>query len=142
MRLLFPDVNVWLAISHEVHVHHKTALLWAHEQDESATFVFCRQTQMDWFRLMTTQSVMGKEVLTQRACWALCDLWINSGKAVFWPEPAEVEKLYRGRTMEQQVAPKAWMDAYLAAFAEAAGLTLVTFDKALAGMAKGAVLLG
>jgi predicted nucleic acid-binding protein len=34
------------------------------------------------------------------------------------------------------------MDAYLAAFAEAANLTLVTFDRALAGKVEGAVLLG
>jgi predicted nucleic acid-binding protein len=39
-------------------------------------------------------------------------------------------------------SPKEWMDAYLAAFAEAGKLTLVTFDRALAGKAKGAVLLG
>jgi len=40
------------------------------------------------------------------------------------------------------VAPKQWADAYLAAFAEAANLTLVTFGRVLAGKAKGAVLLG
>jgi hypothetical protein len=33
------------------------------------------------------------------------------------------------------------MDAYLTAFAQCAGLTLVTFDQAPAGKAKGAVLL-
>jgi predicted nucleic acid-binding protein len=33
------------------------------------------------------------------------------------------------------------MDAYLAAFAEAENLILVTFDRALAGKAKGTVLL-
>lgn len=37
--------------------------------------------------------------------------------------------------------PKAWADAYLAAFADAAGLMLVTFDKALTAKAKGALLL-
>jgi predicted nucleic acid-binding protein len=34
------------------------------------------------------------------------------------------------------------MDAYLTAFAERAELTLVTFDRALAAKAQGAVLLG
>jgi predicted nucleic acid-binding protein len=33
------------------------------------------------------------------------------------------------------------MDAYLAAFAEAGGLTLVTFDGALAGRTLGSILL-
>jgi predicted nucleic acid-binding protein len=53
-----------------------------------------------------------------------------------------LEERLRERTGSGSVAPKTWMDAYLAAFAEAGGLTLVTFDKALAGKAKGAVLLG
>jgi predicted nucleic acid-binding protein len=35
-----------------------------------------------------------------------------------------------------------WADAYLAAFAEAGNLTLVTMDRALAAKVKGAVLLG
>jgi predicted nucleic acid-binding protein len=34
------------------------------------------------------------------------------------------------------------MNAYLAAFAECAGLTLVTFDRALAARTKGSILLG
>ena len=46
------------------------------------------------------------------------------------------------RSMADSVSPKMWMDAYLAAFAETAGLTLVTFDRALAGKVKGAMLLG
>jgi predicted nucleic acid-binding protein len=37
---------------------------------------------------------------------------------------------------------KRWADAYLAALAETAELTLVTFDRVLAGKVKGAVLLG
>jgi predicted nucleic acid-binding protein len=43
--------------------------------------------------------------------------------------------------MVKEPAPKTWMDAYLAAFAEAAELTLVTLDKSLAAKNKGAVLL-
>jgi hypothetical protein len=53
-----------------------------------------------------------------------------------------MEDELRRRTSQAIVAPKLWADAYLAAFAEAAGLTLVTFDRALAGKVKGAVLLG
>jgi predicted nucleic acid-binding protein len=52
-----------------------------------------------------------------------------------------MEAIFKARTDSNQVSPKVWNDAYLAAFAEAAGLTLVTFDRALAGKTKGAVLL-
>ena len=46
------------------------------------------------------------------------------------------------RTSSKETATKQWADGYLAAFAEAAHLTLVTFDKALAGRVEGAVVLG
>ena len=40
-----------------------------------------------------------------------------------------------------QAATKQWADGYLAAFAETAGIQLVTFDRALAAKVKDAVLL-
>jgi hypothetical protein len=138
---IFPDVNVWLAINHQIHVHHTAAMRWFAAQDESATFVFCRQTQMGFFRLMTTDAVLGSDVITQRQCWAIYDRWIEDGNAILVAEPAGLEAVLRPRTSVDSPSPKAWADAYLAAFAEAANLTLVTFDRALAGKAKGAVLL-
>jgi predicted nucleic acid-binding protein len=57
-------------------------------------------------------------------------------------EPPSLDPLFRARTSSNEMATKQWADGYLAAFAEAAQLTLVTFDRALAGKAKGSVLLG
>jgi predicted nucleic acid-binding protein len=57
-------------------------------------------------------------------------------------EPRNLEAELRALTAGATSSPKTWMDAYLAAFAEAANLTLVTFDRALAGKVEGAVLLG
>lgn len=139
---IFPDVNVWLALSHQIHTHHTIAMRWFAAQDENSTFVFCRQTQMGFFRLMTTEAILGSEVLTQHQCWALYDHWTVSGKAILATEPAGLETALRLRTSMDSPSPKTWADAYLAAFAEATRLTLVTFDRALAGKAKGAVLLG
>jgi hypothetical protein len=115
---------------------------WFAAQDESVRFVFCRQTQMGFFRLMTTEAVLGREVITQRQCWEIYDQWIADGKAILAGEPAGLEEALRPRTFADSPSPKAWADAYLAAFAEAANLTLVTFDRALAGKVKGAMLLG
>ena len=138
---IFTDVNVWLALNHQIHVHHTAAMRWFVAQDESAGFVFCRQTQMGFFRIMTTEAVLGREVLTQRQCWAIYDRWIEGGKAILAGEPAGIEAVLRQRSSADSPSPKAWADAYLAAFAESANLTLVTFDRALAGKTKGAVLL-
>jgi predicted nucleic acid-binding protein len=56
-------------------------------------------------------------------------------------EPAGIDPLFRQFTGGNQASTKLWADAYLAAFAQAANLTLVTFDRALAGRLRGAVLL-
>ncbi len=138
---LFPDVNVWVALHHQIHEHHEAALAWFGALEPQSSLVFCRQTQMGFFRLLTTGAVMGDETLTQRQCWTLYRQWIASGKAKLESEPAGVSQAFEQRTMADAPSPKMWMDAYLAAFAEAAHLTLVTFDRALAEKAKGKVLL-
>lgn len=139
--LLFPDVNVWIALHHQVHAHHRIANTWFESLDTRSALVFCRQTQMGFFRLLTTEAVMRDEILTQKQCWTLYERWLKAGKARFRTEPAGMEKALRSRTMQDASSPKEWMDAYLAAFAEGGGLRLVTFDRALAAKAKGAVLL-
>jgi hypothetical protein len=138
----FPDVNVWVALHHEKHLHHPKAMGWFNGLGPEQVLVFCRQTQLGLFRLLTTAAVMGDEVITQRKCWAIFEDWMAGGRAVEQAEPAGIESAFRARTQAEAPAPKAWMDAFLAAFAEAGGLTLVTFDRALAGRVKGALLLG
>jgi uncharacterized protein len=138
---LFPDVNVWVALHHQIHAHHESALAWFEGLDSQNTLVFCRQTQMGLFRLLTTEAVMRDEVLTQRRCWTLYRQWISAGKAKLYSEPVEVGRIFEERTTADTSSPKEWADAYLAAFAESARVQLVTFDRALAAKAKGAVLL-
>ncbi len=84
---------------------------------------------------------MKTEVLTQRECWQLYRKWREGGRAAFWNEPPGLEHNFHSRTVIEERSSKVWQDAFLAAFAEMAGLTLVTFDKALAGKAKGSMLL-
>lgn len=50
----------------------------------------------------------------------------------FTPEPLGLEHLWRRLTTIESYSPKVWTDRYLAAFALADSLTLVTFDKAAA----------
>jgi hypothetical protein len=138
---LFPDVNVWIALNSEVHTHHATAKRWYESIPPSTMIVFCRQTQLGLFRILTTAAVM-EDVLTQLQCWRIYDQWISTGQVAWADEPRNLEAELRALTAGATSSPKTWMDAYLAAFAEAANLTLVTFDRALAGKVKGAVLLG
>ncbi|HTY83191.1 MAG TPA: TA system VapC family ribonuclease toxin [Silvibacterium sp.] len=140
--LLFPDVNVWVALNLDGHAHHAAAKQWYEALPASRTLVFCRKTQLGLFRILTTVAVMGQQVLSRQGCWQLYDRWIATGQVAWADEPLGLEELLRSLTGGTTASQKAWMDAYLTAFAEAGNLTLVTLDKALAAKVKGAVLLG
>jgi toxin-antitoxin system PIN domain toxin len=139
---LLPDINVWVALNFSRHAHHTATREWYEGLPASDTLLFCRQTQLGLFRILTTVAVMQQEVLTQRACWQVYDRWIATGQLAWADESRELEVRLRALTSATDSSPKAWMDAYLSAFVEAGNLTLVTLDKALAAKAKGAVLLG
>lgn len=102
---------------------------------------FCRFTQLGLLRLLTTRSVMGQGTLTQSDAWAAYDRWLEAAGVGFAEEPAGLESIFRSLSGTSQASPKEWADSYLAAFAQAGGMRLVTFDRALAAKAKGAVLL-
>jgi uncharacterized protein len=138
---VFPDVNVWLALSSPDHEHFAKAWRWYKSLGQDEVLCFCRITQLGLLRLLTTQIVMGPGTLSQNEAWHAYDRWLSDASAEFLEEPVGLDSVFRSRTQGPQASPKEWADAYLAAFAEAARLTLVTFDKALAGKAKGAVLL-
>jgi predicted nucleic acid-binding protein len=98
-------------------------------------------SQLSLLRLLTNESVMGVDVVTQAEAWRIYDLFLENGRTFLAEEPKGTEDLLRVRTTTRRSSTKEWADAYLAAFAEAAGFRLATFDKALAGRVKGAVLL-
>ncbi len=84
---------------------------------------------------------MGGEVQSQAGAWNIYDEWITDGGVSFLEEPASVEAKFRGFTQSKSVAPKDWADSYLAAFAAASDLTLVTFDRGFRGRIKQLVVL-
>jgi uncharacterized protein len=139
---LFPDINVWIALTMERHVHHVRAAAWFGSIGGSGRLFFCRFTQLGMLRLLTLEAVMGQnEVMAQAEAWKTYDRWLQDERIGFLDEPPETEAAFRGLTQSGQAAPKDWADSYLAAFALAAQLTLVTFDQAFSSKAKQLVLL-
>ncbi len=128
---LFPDINVWLALSYDRHVHSSTAWLWFEKQEDNARLCFCRFTQLGLLRLLTTDAVMAEEVLNQAQAWQAYDSWMDDDRVRFLEEPSTIEPDFRALTQRRQPAPKDWSDSYLSAFAAVAGLRLVTFDRSL-----------
>ncbi len=103
---------------------------------------FCRFTQLGLLRLLTAVAVMGRdEVMTQKEAWKAYDRWLQDDRVEFLDEPAGLEAHFRSLTRLPHPAPKDWADSYLAAFAVASRLTLVTFDHAFQTKAKGLLLL-
>jgi len=139
---LFPDVNVWLALVHEIHPHHNATAEWSMSLDSDAVAYFCRFTQLGLLRLLTNEAAMGADVLTQCEAWEAFDLLVADPRNRMIGEPAGIDPAFRQQTYSKQASTKQWADGYLAAFAEIAGIQLVTFDRTLAAKAKGAVLLG
>lgn len=138
---LFPDINVWVALTYEGHVHHATAAKWFTALSVDATLAFCRFTQLGLLRLLTAASVMRDEVMTQRQAWAAYDRWLADPRVDLIDEPAELEVCFRSLTRLRQPATKDWADSYLAAFATVGQLTLVTFDRGLRSKSKPSILL-
>jgi len=139
---LFPDINVWVALTYEGHAHHANAAKWFAMLSRDATFVFCRFTQLGLLRLLTAEAVMSDEVMTQPQAWAAYDRWLKDPRVELVEEPAEIETRFRALTRLRQPATKDWADSYLAAFAAVGQLTLVTFDRGLRAKVKAAILLG
>ncbi len=142
MRSYFPDVNVWIALAYKAHEHHSSARAWLNHVDEGLLH-FCRFTQMGFLRLLTHPSVMGADVKTQRQAWETYDLILQDERVSFLAESdvGQFDSVLRRLTSAERSSHKQWPDAYLAAFAQAADLRLVTFDRALQRVAAGALLL-
>lgn len=140
MNLLsFPDINVWLAIAAPEHVHAAVARRWW--RSVKGRIAFSRLTQMGFLRIMTASAAMDGKPLTMVEAWRVHDRMYEDDRVEFIPEPADVETRFRELTFARTASPKLWADAWLLAFASAAGGTVVTLDRGLA--ARGAhCLLG
>jgi|SRR5690348_10967123 len=138
---LFPDINVWLAASAAAHIHYSIASRWFDSRPPEARVCFCRVTQMGLLRLLTSESVMGSEVLTQEEAWHAYDEFLEDDRIEFVDEPSKLENEFRRHSSRPHPSSKTWTDDYLAAFAISGELTLVTFDQAFRGRVKNLELL-
>jgi uncharacterized protein len=132
---------VWLALVHEIHPHHAAVSTWSESLAGDTIVYFCRFTQLGLLRLLTNQSAMRTDVLTQAQAWQAFDAILADPGNQMIDEPVGIEPLFRKETSSNEASTKQWADGYLAAFAMAAGIELVTLDRALAAKVRGSVLL-
>jgi len=84
-------------------------------------------------RLLTTKAVLAPyrtRPLSNKAAWSVYES-LRADRRIGWAEePDGLESAWKGFAGVSSASPKLWMDAYLAAFAEAGDHELVTTDKA------------
>jgi toxin-antitoxin system PIN domain toxin len=127
------DTNVWLALTLSKHVFHDVAHNWLAAQTLPGDIGFCRATQQSLLRLLTTEAVLnryGSAPLTNSEAWTVYESLLADQRVSFLDEPAGLESHWKQLAVRKESSPKLWMDAYLAAFAVAAGLQFVTTDHA------------
>lgn len=134
-----PDINVWLALASPRHVHSPLCVEWLNQTE--VPILFCRLSQMGFLRLLTNASAMGPDVLSSNDAWGAYHSMLCDERIGFAPEPFALEEEWRKTTLHPKPMAQNWTDAYLAAFAQCAGLRLATLDCALASKADQALLL-
>lgn len=68
--------------------------------------------------------------MTNSEAWGVLDALGTDRRIGFQSEPSSLEPHWKRFTDRKTASPKLWMDAYLAAFAIAAGHQLITTDHA------------
>jgi toxin-antitoxin system PIN domain toxin len=127
------DVNVWLALAFPAHAHHQLALSAYLQATPAQPACFCRATQQGFLRLTTTPAFQHSCNITgftnRDALNALAQMMASPAVA-YREEPSGLEQVWHRLGALNSASPKVWMDAYLAAFAIAGKLQMVTLDQA------------
>lgn len=128
--MILLDVGVWLAAVWGRHARHADARSWFDEQERA--LAFCRVTQMSLLRLVSNPSIMREDVMTRSQSWNLVDRLLADDRVVQLDEPQSLELTWRALSNRDDTSHKLWTDDFLAAFAQAAGISIVTLDNAFA----------
>lgn len=125
------DTNVWLSAIFTTHPFHRLARQALLRATSAEPAVFCRSTQQSFLRLASTPALLkvyGAESVRNCDALAAMDALQALPQVCLRDEPPDTFALWRIFATRDTASPKVWMDAYLAAFAVAGGLRMVTLD--------------
>ncbi len=91
--------------------------------------VLCRLARLGALRLLCTAAVMGRDVLPPKAAIGALEILETDERVVLLHEPDGLDATLKMLVGDCAATPNLWTDAYLAAFASLAKLTLVSFDR-------------
>ena len=125
MNLL--DVNVWLAGIWDAPADHEAVVRWRAHAD--GPLVMCRVTQMALLRHISNPGVLGTDALTRRQAWNLMERQMRDHDVRWQAEPDGIDLAWRTLSARDDRSHTLWTDDYLAGFAQAADLALVTLER-------------
>lgn len=126
------DTNVWLAAVFPKHPFHPTAQRALQQASHGQPAMWCRATQQSFLRLASTPALHNAydaKGTTNRDALLAMDTMQALPQVGLLEEPVGTLTLWRTLAGLDNASPKIWMDAYLAAFAIAGGLRMVTLDR-------------
>jgi len=126
------DTNVWIAAIFTAHPFHQPARQVLQQATPADPAVFCRSTQQSFLRLASTPTLLkayGAEGLTNRDALLALGALQASAQVCEREEPPGLPVLWHRLASRDTASPKIWMDAYLGAFAIAAGLRMISLDQ-------------
>ncbi len=138
--IYLPDVNVWIALASNRHIHHRAAKNWF-KRLETGKIAFCRITEIGFLRLLTNRHVMHEDAATPKEAWKIYDELRQDRQIIFLDEIAQVSINWRQKSAMLIGGQNIWTDSYIAAFAAAYNAKLVTFDQALGARTEAEVLV-
>jgi toxin-antitoxin system PIN domain toxin len=119
------DVNLWLSLVDQRHLHHPVAqAYWS--QNGVRHFAFCRVTMLGLLRLITSHKAVANPK-THATAWSIYHEFKALPNIRFLSEPTHLETTFHSLTTEADLPNRMWTDAYLAAFAINSGSRLVSF---------------
>ena len=127
MNLL--DVNVWLAAAWARHAQHRTAKRYVDDAEDE--LAFCRVTELALLRLLSNPAVTGADVLTRRQAWDVVLALQADARIRHLVEPRGLAPLWMAFSKRDDNSHLLWTDDYMAAFAQAGDMALVTFDRGM-----------
>jgi uncharacterized protein len=129
---LLYDSNIWVALSFSTHPAHSISQQVFLKATPAQPALFCRSTQQSVLRLITTPAIMTTyrvPGMTNHDALELLSRFQQSPSVGYVDEPVGLQQVWHKLADRTTASPKAWMDAYLAAFAILGDLILVTLDK-------------
>lgn len=135
------DVNVWLALAAPSHAHHVAARdNWMQPRLPRTWFDRVTMLALSLVRLLCEPKVMGDAKLSMSRAMDVYEHFASLPEVGFMDEPTSCGSVLAAMAHAPGRSPRVLTDLYLASFAQAGRLRIVTFDRDFERLAQCTVL--